>query len=75
LAIAITCLIFGLIYLLIKPFQRGFYCDDASIQYPYKLDTIPMWLLGVYGGIGPVVIVSINIELQYDKYVQESSSN
>ncbi|CAF3112736.1 unnamed protein product, partial [Rotaria sp. Silwood2] len=50
------CLIFGLIYLLIKPFQRGFYCDDASIQYPYKLDTIPMWLLGVYGGIGPVVI-------------------
>ncbi|CAF3684099.1 unnamed protein product [Rotaria sp. Silwood1] len=56
LAIAATCLIFGLIYLLIKPVSRGFYCDDKSIQYPYKPDTIPMWLLGVYGGIGPVVI-------------------
>jgi hypothetical protein len=55
----IAALIFGLIYLLIKPVQRGFYCDDTSIQYPNKPDTIPMWLLGVYGGIGPIVIVSV----------------
>ncbi|CAF1099494.1 unnamed protein product [Adineta ricciae] len=59
IAIAATCLIFGLIYLLIKPTQRGFYCDDTSIQYPNKPDTIPMWLLGIYGGIGPVVIFFI----------------
>ncbi|UJR14854.1 hypothetical protein I4U23_001839 [Adineta vaga] len=59
LAIAATCLVFGLVYLLIKPVQRGFYCDDTSIQYPFKHDTIPMWLLGVYGGIGPVVIFCI----------------
>ena len=43
-----------------KPVQRGFFCDDTSIQYPYKRDTIPMWLLGIYGGIGPVVIVCID---------------
>ncbi|CAF3897689.1 unnamed protein product [Rotaria sordida] len=59
LAIAATCLIFGLIYLLVKPVQRGFYCDDTSIQYPFKPDTIPMWLLGVYGGIGPIIIFLI----------------
>jgi len=53
----LACLIFGLIYLLIDPNQRGFFCDDTSIQYPIKKDTIPMWLLGVYGGIGPIVIV------------------
>ena len=39
--------------------QRGFYCDDTSVQYPYKSDTIPMWLLGVYGGVGPVLIFCI----------------
>ena len=55
----LACLIFALIYLLIKPVNRGFFCDDTSIQYPLKPDTIPMWLLGVYGGIGPIVIVSL----------------
>ncbi|CAF3466850.1 unnamed protein product [Rotaria socialis] len=56
LAIFATCLIFGLIYLLIKPVQRGFFCDDTSIQYPFRNDTIPMWLLGIYGGVGPILI-------------------
>lgn len=48
-----------MIYALSKPAPRGFFCDDTSIRYPIKPDTIPMWLLGVYGGIGPVLIVSI----------------
>ncbi|CAM4762196.1 unnamed protein product [Rotaria magnacalcarata] len=56
LAIFATCLIFGLIYLLVKPVQRGFFCDDTSIQYPFRNDTIPMWLLGIYGGVGPILI-------------------
>ena len=55
----LACLVFGLIYLLIKPVRRGFYCDDTSVQYPFKPDTIPMWVLGIYGGVGPVIIVSI----------------
>lgn len=59
IAIAATCLIFGLIYLLIEPNQRGFFCDDTSIQYPMKKDTIPLWVLGIYGGIGPIVIMCI----------------
>ncbi|CAF1425527.1 unnamed protein product [Adineta steineri] len=59
LAIAATCLVFALIYLLIKPVQKGFFCDDTSIRYPNKPDTIPMWLLGVYGGVGPVIIFCI----------------
>ncbi|XP_043919861.1 phospholipid phosphatase 1 isoform X2 [Protopterus annectens] len=29
-----------------KPFKRGFNCDDESIQYPYKEDTISYELLG-----------------------------
>jgi len=56
LAIVMTCLIFGLIYIFIKPVQRGFFCDDTSIQYPFRPDTIPMWLLAIYGGVGPIII-------------------
>ncbi|CAF3290214.1 unnamed protein product [Rotaria socialis] len=59
LAIAATAIIFGLIYSLAKPSSRGFFCDDTSIRYPIKPDTIPMWLLGVYGGLGPVIIFCI----------------
>ena len=57
--LVVAFLIFGLLFLLIKPFRRGFFCDDESIQYPFNEDTIPMWLLGVYGGIGPIIIVSL----------------
>ena len=46
-----------LIFLLVKPFQRGFYCNDESIKYPYKGDTVPLWLAGVYGSLGAVIIV------------------
>ncbi|CAF3707388.1 unnamed protein product [Rotaria sp. Silwood1] len=56
LAVLTTCLIFGLIYLFIKPVPRGFFCDDTSIQYPFRQDTIPMWLLAIYGGLGPIII-------------------
>ncbi|CAF1328146.1 unnamed protein product [Adineta ricciae] len=56
LAIVGTCTIFGLIYVFIKPVQRGFFCDDTSIQYPFRPDTIPMWVLAIYGGLGPILI-------------------
>lgn len=46
--------------------QRGFFCDDTSIQYPFRPDTIPMWLLGIYGGVGPIVIVSHKIDIDFD---------
>ncbi|CAF0889064.1 unnamed protein product, partial [Didymodactylos carnosus] len=59
MAIVATALIFCIIYLLVKPVQRGFYCDDKTIMYPFREDTIPMWLLGIYGGICPVIIFFI----------------
>lgn len=59
LAIVATCVIFGLIYVFIPPVQRGFFCDDTSIQYPFRPDTIPMWLLAIYGGAVPIIIFCI----------------
>ncbi|XP_076013776.1 phospholipid phosphatase 2-like [Genypterus blacodes] len=34
-----------------KPYQRGIYCDDKSISYPYRRDTIS------HGGIAAVTII------------------
>lgn len=49
---------FLLIYLLVSPFERGFYCNDDSIRYPYKKeDTIPLWAAGVYGAVSAVFII------------------
>lgn len=73
-----ACLIFALIYLIVKPFQRGFHCDDTSIQYPYKPDTIPMWLLAVYGGVGPIIIVRFRFRKHFKRKffsISLSSSN
>ncbi|XP_055966509.1 phospholipid phosphatase 1-like [Sorex fumeus] len=43
-------LLAGLPYVILNlhshPFHRGFFCDDESIKYPYKKDTIPFELLG-----------------------------
>lgn len=52
-------IIFILIFLLIHPFKRGFYCNDESIKYPYKGDTVPLWLAGVYGSLGAILIVLV----------------
>ena len=38
--------------------RRGFYCDDESIRYPYRPDTVPTWAL-VVGSVGiPLLAVS-----------------
>jgi len=42
----------------IRPFQRGFYCDDDTIKYPLKQSTVPGWAVGVIGLSVPVLTVS-----------------
>lgn len=52
------------LYLFISavPFERGFFCDDTSIRYPYKPDTISTtWLLIL--GFGASLIIVTVIEL------------
>lgn len=41
-----------------QPFRRGFYCNDGSIKYPYKDDTISSQLLG--GLMIPAVILTVS---------------
>ncbi|XP_061589658.1 phospholipid phosphatase 1 isoform X2 [Cololabis saira] len=47
----IACLIlvglpFAILNLVRRPFHRGFFCNDDTIKYPYKEDTISYQLLG-----------------------------
>ncbi|CAG2170334.1 unnamed protein product, partial [Oppiella nova] len=35
------------LYLFVKPFKRGFFCDDTSIRYPYKDNTITDYSLAL----------------------------
>jgi len=42
----------------IRPFQRGFFCDDDSIKYPYKENTVSWEAVGVVGILTPAITVS-----------------
>jgi len=48
-----------------QPFVRGFYCDDASLQYPYKPSTVPSsWMLGF--GLTIVIGTILVVEFVHD---------
>ena len=58
ITVFIVSIVFVLIFLLADPFERGFYCNDDSIRYPYKKDdTVPLWVAGVYGAISSIFII------------------
>ncbi len=40
----------AILTLMFSPYQRGIYCDDKSISYPYRRDTIS------HGGMAAVTI-------------------
>ena len=45
--------------LYVDPFQRGLFCDDENIMYPYRDDTISTLTIALVGGIVGVLMVSI----------------
>ena len=57
ICIVITFVAFVLVYFLLKPVQRGFFCNDTEIFNPYYEDTVPFWAVGLYGVLGPIVII------------------
>ncbi|KAB7495055.1 Phospholipid phosphatase 3 [Armadillidium nasatum] len=52
--VALPVLIF---YLVGVPYQRGFFCDDESIRYPFKPSTVTSGALYAFGTIIPVVAI------------------
>lgn len=49
---------FAILTLRHSPYRRGFYCNDDTIKYPYKEDTISHQLLG--GVMIPVTIITVS---------------
>lgn len=42
----------------VRPYQRGLYCGDSSLSYPYKKSTVPSSVLTAVGLTLPFVFVS-----------------
>jgi len=45
--------------LFVPPYERGFYCNDETIRFPYLPDTIPLWFAGFYGATACTVIIML----------------
>ncbi|XP_070562599.1 phospholipid phosphatase 1-like [Ptychodera flava] len=61
----------------VAPFHRGFYCNDDTIKYPYKKDTISTLLLIVLGIAIPciaIIFVEIGLFLDAKKRTEIRSS-
>jgi phosphatidate phosphatase len=41
----------------VKPFERGYYCDDESIRYPYRDSTVPNYSLYILGAALPIITI------------------
>jgi len=48
------------LYLFLRgtPVERGFFCDDPTLSYPYKPDTVSTPLLIILGSSISVIVVS-----------------
>lgn len=53
--------------LMFSPYQRGIYCDDESIRYPYRRDTISHRAMAAVTITSSIVIVSLmnNLMIMY----------
>ena len=41
----------------VKPYKRGFYCDDESIRYPYLPSTVSRQMLIFIGLVLPIILI------------------
>ncbi|XP_053144400.1 phospholipid phosphatase 2 [Hemicordylus capensis] len=68
LCLVVASLPFTILTLVNSPYKRGFYCNDSSIRYPYKMDTITHGLMA--GVIIPCVVGIISTGEAYLVYTE-----
>ncbi|KAM4629576.1 phospholipid phosphatase 2b [Polymixia lowei] len=74
LCVVVAALPFITMTILFQPYQRGVYCDDESIMYPLKPDTITHGLLAAVTISCTVIIVSSGeAYLVYSKRIYSNS--
>lgn len=52
---------FIIMTIMFTPYIRGVYCDDESIRYPYKSDTISHGMMAAVTITCTIVIVSLRL--------------
>uniref|UniRef100_A0A0B8RR90 Phospholipid phosphatase 2 n=1 Tax=Philothamnus irregularis TaxID=1899461 RepID=A0A0B8RR90_9SAUR len=68
LCLVVASLPFAILTLVNSPYKRGFYCEDTSIRYPYKPDTITH---GVMAGVTiPCTVFIISVGEAYLVYTE-----
>ncbi|XP_042560080.1 phospholipid phosphatase 2-like [Clupea harengus] len=74
LCVVVAALPFIIMNLVFRPYQRGIYCDDESIRYPLKPDTITHGLLAAVTISCTVIIISSGeAYLVYSKRIHSNS--
>uniref|UniRef100_A0A8C5IQ27 Phospholipid phosphatase 2 n=3 Tax=Passerellidae TaxID=1729112 RepID=A0A8C5IQ27_JUNHY len=74
LCLAVASLPFIILTLVNSPYKRGFYCNDDSIRYPYKADTITHGLMaGVTISCTVIIISSGEAYLVYTERLYSKS--
>ncbi|XP_061832250.2 phospholipid phosphatase 2b [Nerophis lumbriciformis] len=74
LCVLVAALPFIVMTIVSKPYQRGVYCDDESIKYPLKADTISHAMLAaVTISCTVVIITSGEAYLVYSKKIYSNS--
>ncbi|XP_028831071.1 phospholipid phosphatase 2 [Denticeps clupeoides] len=65
---------FIIMTIVFRPYQRGIYCDDESIRYPYKADTISHGMMAaVTISCSIIIITSGEAYLVYRKKLRSNS--
>ncbi|KAG7230811.1 hypothetical protein INR49_019625 [Caranx melampygus] len=74
LCVLVAALPFIIMTIVYKPYQRGVYCDDESIMYPVKSDTITHGMLAAVTISCTVIIISSGeAYLVYSKRIYSNS--
>uniref|UniRef100_A0AAQ5ZPS0 Phosphatidic acid phosphatase type 2/haloperoxidase domain-containing protein n=1 Tax=Amphiprion ocellaris TaxID=80972 RepID=A0AAQ5ZPS0_AMPOC len=74
LCVLVAALPFIIMTIVFKPYQRGIYCDDESIKYPVKPDTITHGMLAAVTISCTVIIISSGeAYLVYSKRIYSNS--
>ncbi|TKS74553.1 Phospholipid phosphatase 2 [Collichthys lucidus] len=74
LCVLVAALPFIIMTIVFKPYQRGIYCDDESIMYPIKPDTITHGMLAAVTISCTVIIISSGeAYLVYSKRIYSNS--
>ncbi|XP_063311547.1 phospholipid phosphatase 2 [Pelobates fuscus] len=74
LCVCVASLPFIIMTLVNSPYKRGFYCDDESIRYPYREDTITHGLMaGVTISCTVIIITSGEMYMVFSKRLYSRS--